>query len=139
MGRIHKAVEGADLDAVKALLKAKSSRLNEPDECGRSPLHIAAHHGHLGIAECLFKRGCDIDSRDSCGYSPLMEAAEKGHSRIVGLLLSRGADYDRHNPAEMTALDFARLGGHEEIIEMLEARDADARFWPTGENSDTST
>ena len=38
---------------------------------GLTPLHIAAHYGHVDIAELLLNRGADTDARARVTYNVL--------------------------------------------------------------------
>lgn len=42
---------------------------------GLTPLHIAAHYGHVDIAELLLKRGADTDARARVSQSCSLDVA----------------------------------------------------------------
>ena len=87
---------------------------------GRTPLHVAAESGSIGVAEALLAAGANIEAQvppacksrsthlfalffcrlasavarpaqDDEGLTPLMHAARRGHDDCVKLLLKRGA------------------------------------------------
>ncbi|HEX7344774.1 MAG TPA: ankyrin repeat domain-containing protein, partial [bacterium] len=59
---IHNAVIRGDIPAIEQLLKSQPQLLEERDQFGCTPLHIAAREGNLGIAKMLVKKGAAIDA-----------------------------------------------------------------------------
>lgn len=55
------------------------------DEKQRTPLHIAALHGHVECAQLLLKHGADPQVADEEGRTPLIAAAQYGQSSVVGV------------------------------------------------------
>ncbi len=62
---------------------------------GRTPLHLVATIGDVGIARMLLQHGARPDAPDDLGISPLYLACESGHLDMVRLLVSKGADIHR--------------------------------------------
>lgn len=74
---------------VEALLQHGSSFLAQ-DSRGRSPLHLAAACGHVGVLRALLKiQKSVLVLKDNCGYTPLHWACYNGKSNI--LLFSKEA------------------------------------------------
>ena len=108
-----------DVDAhryIERHLKEKSEeKLSEAidinaadDEYGYTPLHLAVHHGHIGMVEKLLKHGADIHViSKNIGNTPLHVAAYKGNLSIVKLLLDHGADKSRRNHKGQKPINFA--------------------------------
>uniref|UniRef100_A0A8C2ZYJ9 Ankyrin repeat domain 6b n=1 Tax=Cyclopterus lumpus TaxID=8103 RepID=A0A8C2ZYJ9_CYCLU len=86
---------------------------------GRSPLHLAAHKGHIEVVRILLKAGCDLDIQDDAGDTPLHVAAALNHKKSVRLLLEAGADSNICNNAGQTALDQAREHNNPDVALLL--------------------
>ena len=92
---LHKAVQDRDVDRVRELLNDGADVNVRNANKGRlqyTPLHWAAHYGHLEIAEILISRGADLDAEDPSYSTPLYLAAEQGHPKVVEFLISKGAE-----------------------------------------------
>ena len=61
-------------------------------QLGTSPLHLAAHAGHVPTVEVLLKAGVSRDARTKVDRTPLHLASQEGHKDVVQLLLQHGAD-----------------------------------------------
>jgi ankyrin repeat protein len=62
------------------------SNLNETDEDGITPLHVAAEHGYIEIVQLLINFGADKNLRDKNGILPIELAKKNSHQVIVELL-----------------------------------------------------
>jgi RNA polymerase sigma factor (sigma-70 family) len=93
---------------------------------GWTPLHLAAHYGHLEIVKLLVERGAEIEavSRNSIGNTPLSAAAFGNRFDVVNYLLDRGARIEAPNAHGKTALDRATESGHTRMAELLRSRSA---------------
>ena len=54
--------------------------IDNDDEKGNSPLHLAAKDGHDAIVSMLIAAGADIGDKNEDEETPLHVAAENGHS-----------------------------------------------------------
>ncbi|MDE2699984.1 MAG: ankyrin repeat domain-containing protein [Gemmatimonadota bacterium] len=64
----------------------------------------ACKYGHTGVAECLLKRGVDIDARGGANNTGLMLASQRGRRDAVEMLLDCGASVELKNDYGGTAL-----------------------------------
>jgi len=66
-GPIHDAARKGDLKRVQALLQADPTLVNSKDNMGDTPLHVAALHGELAVAQALIAAGADINAKNLAG------------------------------------------------------------------------
>jgi serine/threonine protein kinase len=123
-GSIHEAIEKNDPDAVREFA-ADPEQLSAKNDKGWMPLHTAAYHGHLQIAELLIAQGANVQARRSEGWTPLHLAALHGHTALAGLLLRYDADPGAKKDDLSTPLHMGAQGGHAEVVELLLARGVD--------------
>lgn len=85
---------------MEALLQHGSSLLVQ-DSRGRSPMHLAAACGHVGVLRALLKtQKTVLVLKDNCGYTPLHWACYNGTSVTLNLLLSEQTDLIYSNTAQ---------------------------------------
>ncbi|XP_038072088.1 GA-binding protein subunit beta-1-like [Patiria miniata] len=89
------------------------------DWLGTSPLHLAAHAGHVPTAEVLLKAGVSRDARTKVDRTPLHLASQEGHKEIVQLLIEHGADINAKDMLKMTPLHWAVERLHAPVIKLL--------------------
>ncbi|XP_041460204.1 poly [ADP-ribose] polymerase tankyrase-2-like [Lytechinus variegatus] len=88
---IHHSVFKDRLDCVKLFL-SHGCDINARDQCGFTPLHIAARYNRADMANELITLGAHIDASDSLGCAPLHHALQKGHYNCSEVLLQHGAE-----------------------------------------------
>ena len=57
-------------------------------------LHVAAHCGHVRVAQILLNRKGDPNSRALNGFTPLHIACKKNRIKVIELLLKHGASIE---------------------------------------------
>lgn len=118
---IHYAVVSEDIETVTRLLDEDPGLINQRDNDGSTPLHIAAYYGDLKMSRLLVERGADIDAGDNDNSTPLISAAMLGHLGVAQLLVEKGASVshrDRYDNSPM--LSAARCGNVELIAYLIE-------------------
>jgi ankyrin repeat protein len=150
-GDIHDAARLGEDEKVKELLKNNAELVNARDQEGRTPLHIAARFGHLGVVQTLIAGGADVNARIPrdpndgdrvqwsisydiidgtevmcvAGDSPLHWCAHAGHADVAELLILKGSDVNAKNACGWTPLHMAARFGHLDAVQTLIAKEAD--------------
>src|SRR5262249_130959 len=81
-----------------------------------TPLHQAARHGNVAVAEALLDHGATIDSRDAKDHTPLRRAVNCRQIEIVRLLIRRGPDPRAADRSGATPLDVARTADMKQAL-----------------------
>jgi len=94
------------------------------DNHGNTPLHHAAHRGHLEVARILLERDAEVNSQNDEGSTPLhrtSEVSSKGHLLVdvVQILLDHGADVRMRNLSGQTASEVALGAEKQKIVQLL--------------------
>ncbi|KAF4340201.1 hypothetical protein FBEOM_5898 [Fusarium beomiforme] len=81
--RSTSAAEGGMLDA----LREQPWAIDELDEFGNAPIHVAVISGNFEALEQLIEAKANITQKDAFGSTPLMEAVRRGDKRMTQKLL----------------------------------------------------
>ena len=98
----------------------KESIRNHEDFNGRTPLHFAAHAGHVRVCRLLLEKKVEPGKKDSCGRIALHGAALNGHTDYINTILScRPELVDERDLDGSSALHWAASNGHLEAVKIL--------------------
>jgi ankyrin repeat protein len=81
---------GEDPELVQFLIN-KGADVNRQDNYSKTPLHVVAMWGGLGIAQVLLNNGANVNAQDKVGDTPLDEAIRREIQSIANFLRSKGA------------------------------------------------
>jgi len=116
--RIQQAIEEGNKYIVEKWIQ-KGANVNQKNEKGYTPLHIASTYGHIGIVNLLIEKGTNINEKADNGATPLHLASKFGHKNIVELLIEKDAIINVKKRNGETPLHLAAKNGYFEIFYLL--------------------
>lgn len=78
--------------------------VNSHDNCGNTPLHIAAHRNCVASIKLLLSYSADVDSTNKAGRTPLFKAIEGNCSQAFELLIANDANIHHYDHTNITAM-----------------------------------
>lgn len=123
---VAEAAALGDEDTLRAVLAAEPARVHERSPDGWTPLHLAAHFGHVRAIDLLVTRGADVRARSTNDLAnTALHAALAGHAvDAARALLKRGADAGARDAQGNAPLHLAAQAGNAEAVELLLAHGA---------------
>ena len=116
-----KAIYGNDNNTVQQLIN-KGVSVNLKDECGDTPLMIAALQNQKTKVKMLLNAGAEVNVQDNLGQTALHRILEENKKDIVELLIEYGADINISGPDFMgreTPLMKAARNGSINLVKIL--------------------
>ena len=128
---LHNALIAGDRKQIHKLIESIDD-INLVDECGMTPLHLAAYRGYHDVCKTLLKKGslCSIKTKNN--YMALHIAALRGHPKVCELLIKYNKvvdiptkqvfqlkDKSNMTTQSYTALHLAAAEGHADVVEVL--------------------
>ncbi|CAN9506114.1 unnamed protein product [Ophioblennius macclurei] len=124
---LHFAAQYGRINTCQRLLETitDSRVLNEGDERGLTPLHLASKEGHTKVVQLLLRKGALFHS-DYKGWTCLHHAAAEGYTQTMDILLSANLKLlDKTDEDGNTALHVAAKAGHTAAVKLMLARGAE--------------
>uniref|UniRef100_G3NEB1 Transient receptor potential cation channel, subfamily A, member 1b n=1 Tax=Gasterosteus aculeatus aculeatus TaxID=481459 RepID=G3NEB1_GASAC len=124
---LHFAAQYGRINTCQRLLETitDSRLLNEGDERGLTPLHLASREGHTKVVQLLLRKGALFHS-DYKGWTCLHHAASAGYTHTMDILLSANLKLlDKVDEDGNTALHIAAREGHVAAVNLLLSRGAE--------------
>ncbi|XP_030629407.1 transient receptor potential cation channel subfamily A member 1a [Chanos chanos] len=123
---LHFAAEYGRINTCQRLLETMTDTrlLNDGDEKGMTPLHLASRGGHVKVVELLLRKGALFHS-DYKGWTSLHHAAAEGYTQTMDTLLASNIKLlDKTDGDGNTALHLAAREGHVAAVKLLLHRGA---------------
>ncbi|RYN17333.1 hypothetical protein AA0112_g12092 [Alternaria arborescens] len=114
---------GCEMSA-RLLIAEDPAMVNSVDKIGRTPLLIAAEHGHPGVIELLLEEGAEVNATSKIGNA-LYAASYSNRKEVVELLLGKDIDINVRSGKYGTPLQAASAKGHKGIVALLSDKGAD--------------
>ncbi|XP_072234361.1 transient receptor potential cation channel subfamily A member 1-like [Leuresthes tenuis] len=124
---LHFAAQYGRINTCHRLLETitDSRLLNEGDERGLTPLHLASTGGHTKVVQLLLRKGALFHS-DYKGWTCLHHAASEGYTQTMEILLSANLKLlDKTDEDGNTALHIAARVGHVAAARLLLVKGAE--------------
>jgi uncharacterized protein len=99
--------------------------INQVNNQGNTPLHIAADIGNLKIIESLIDKGASFEQLNNDGHTPLHIAAKRANIQALQYLLDIGANINARDDEGNTPLHLAARAGYQDCVEILVGYGAD--------------
>ena len=123
---ILQAARTGNLARVQELLAGNPAAARDRDGEGRTPLHLAAEHGHTDVVGFLLADGADVTAATRYGRTALHWAARNGHTDATDALVRYGADVNAQGlVSRITPIHWASAKGHRDVVGLLLANGAD--------------
>lgn len=107
------------INFIKYFVEEKAIDVNGRDTGGKTPIHVAARDGTLGIVKYLIHHGSDIHAKTNRGQTPLHLAAGEGKLNIVHYLIQNGANIQIKDSEGKTPLHIAVSEGKLSVVSYL--------------------
>ena len=109
--KLYAAAEAGNVEEVNDCLE-KGGNPNYAGEEG-TPLHRAAHNGHVDVIRALVAGGADVNAGPKkFERTPLHEACMRGKLEAVKELIAKGADPDAKDAAGKSCQEVAVAADH---------------------------
>jgi ankyrin repeat protein len=118
---IHIAIMSNKKHAPKIinLLVRYGAKVDEFDEFGNSPLHLACYKGNLNVVRSLIYNKANVNLKNPLDKTPLHYAAERSDGAFVDLLLASGADVCVKDIQGYTAQIIAFKNNNSKVVDLL--------------------
>eukprot|EP01090_Pellita_catalonica_P004872 TRINITY_DN14680_c0_g1_i1.p1 TRINITY_DN14680_c0_g1~~TRINITY_DN14680_c0_g1_i1.p1 ORF type:complete len:366 (-),score=56.78 TRINITY_DN14680_c0_g1_i1:36-974(-) len=116
---LYEAIKKDSLDLVIDIFPLGNKDVNQKDEFGYAPLHVAAKNNCVKTTRYLINNGATINITSNAGYTPLHLAVLSELTQIVKILLLAGADVQKVDNQNNSAVDYALMRDNAELTQLL--------------------
>jgi ankyrin repeat protein len=123
------AASTGNVNDVKFHLRSDPKTLNQSNEGGMYPIHMAALKGHSQVLQILLQAGANVNTPNTKVQStPLIYAATAGHVEAARILLDAKANVNATDSGGRPPLMWAATNGQVSVVKLLLERGADANL-----------
>ena len=115
---IFQAAADGDIDQINQNI-SRGVNINQKNDAGDAPLHIAIRNKHKETAELLMQKGADVNLAGAEGATPLYIAVDTEQPEIINMLLLQRANLNTEIRPGENALTLARRKGNHDIETLL--------------------
>ena len=123
---LHRLIEAADEDGMRALIQQAPQLLNECDPQsifkGLTPLCYAAERGLEAMVRCLVDCNASVHHLSLSSMTPLMVACRRGHLSVAQALHQHGANLDATDANGDNCLHYTANHGRDAVAAWLLAQ-----------------
>lgn len=112
---IHEAAERGACDVIRQFIERDRTLINQRDQYGFTPLHLASLAGHNEVVNHLLDNGALINPQAPFKITPLLLALIFNQEEVTHSLLERGAA-DNEGLAFIAAVAFARVNAVRHLL-----------------------
>lgn len=116
---LHIAAENDRSDMLRFLVSLGIFDVDERQENGSTPLHVASATGRMAAVGELLECNADVNAADEFGDTPLHVAAHEGQVKAMEGLIAGGAAVESRNHFGYSPLHHAVLANSVEACELL--------------------
>lgn len=130
---LHEAVESGNSGLVAAVFASPHSKdlINQLDQDGNSPLHLAVRCGSIEYCKLLLEKRGKINVQNEAGLTPLHLAVQLGHYEIAEFLVQHKALVNLQDNQGATPAHHAAMHGRSELLTLLANAQADLNLTTT--------
>ena len=113
------AVYEENYSAIKYLVKADKSFLEDVDHYKNTALHIASKMGNLDLVVLLLDLGADMEAKNIVEQTPICSAIRYGNLSVFNYLLKKGASLNLIDVEKNSPIQIACIGKNKSTLKML--------------------
>ncbi|QTP61616.1 ankyrin repeat domain-containing protein [Wolbachia endosymbiont of Wiebesia pumilae] len=121
---MHRAAQVSNPEVIKLLIE-KGAGINDRNNRGETPLHLAAFLGKRKNVKALIEKGAEVNAKSNNKAVPLHLACLAGRKGTIEELMKAGGDLDTVDKFGCSPLNYAKI--YQKVTNFLEKRGVNMR------------